>query len=85
VLHLIAHTIQAANRSGTPVAVCGEMAGEPAHAPAARLRPAQFRCTQPLAIKERARAPTSPKCSAATRAQGSRTRQDQELLAKLNS
>jgi len=28
VLHLIAHTIQAANRSGTPVAVCGEMAGE---------------------------------------------------------
>jgi phosphotransferase system enzyme I (PtsI) len=29
VLHLIAHTIQAANRGGTPVAVCGEMAGEP--------------------------------------------------------
>jgi phosphotransferase system enzyme I (PtsI) len=28
VLHLIAHTIRAANRSGTPVAVCGEMAGE---------------------------------------------------------
>ena len=28
VLHLIAHTIQAANRGGTPVAVCGEMAGE---------------------------------------------------------
>ena len=30
VLHLIAHTIQAANRGGTPVAVCGEMAGDPA-------------------------------------------------------
>ncbi len=29
VLHLIAHTIQTANRGGTPVAVCGEMAGEP--------------------------------------------------------
>ena len=29
VLHLIAHTIQAANRGGTPVAVCGEMAGDP--------------------------------------------------------
>jgi phosphotransferase system enzyme I (PtsI) len=29
VLNLIAHTIQAANRGGTPVAVCGEMAGEP--------------------------------------------------------
>ncbi len=28
VLHLIAHTIQAANRGGTPVAVCGEMAGD---------------------------------------------------------
>jgi phosphotransferase system enzyme I (PtsI) len=28
VLHLIAHTIQSANRGGTPVAVCGEMAGE---------------------------------------------------------
>src|SRR4029079_13110948 len=30
VLHLIAHTIQAANRGGTPVAVCGEMAGDAA-------------------------------------------------------
>src|SRR5260221_11845683 len=30
VLHLIAHTIQAANRGGTPIAVCGEMAGDPA-------------------------------------------------------
>ncbi len=29
VLHLVAHTIQAANRGGVPVAVCGEMAGEP--------------------------------------------------------
>jgi phosphotransferase system enzyme I (PtsI) len=29
VLHLIAHTIHAANRGGTPIAVCGEMAGEP--------------------------------------------------------
>ena len=29
VLHLIAHVIHAANRAGTPVAVCGEMAGEP--------------------------------------------------------
>ena len=29
VLHLIAHVIQTASRAGTPVAVCGEMAGEP--------------------------------------------------------
>jgi phosphotransferase system enzyme I (PtsI) len=28
VLHLVAHTIQSANRSGTPIAVCGEMAGD---------------------------------------------------------
>jgi phosphotransferase system enzyme I (PtsI) len=28
VLHLVAHTIHTANRGGTPVAVCGEMAGE---------------------------------------------------------
>ena len=28
VLHLVAHTIQTANRGGTPVAVCGEMAGD---------------------------------------------------------
>jgi phosphotransferase system enzyme I (PtsI) len=28
VLHLVAHTIQSANRGGTPIAVCGEMAGD---------------------------------------------------------
>jgi phosphoenolpyruvate-protein phosphotransferase (PTS system enzyme I) len=28
VLHLVAHTIRAANRSGVPIAICGEMAGE---------------------------------------------------------
>jgi phosphotransferase system enzyme I (PtsI) len=30
VLHLVAHTIQTANRGGVPVAVCGEMAGDAA-------------------------------------------------------
>jgi hypothetical protein len=29
VLRLIAHTIQAGTRAGLPVAVCGEMAGDP--------------------------------------------------------
>lgn len=29
VLHLVAHTIRTANRVGTPVAVCGEMGGDP--------------------------------------------------------
>jgi len=33
VLHLIAHVIQTASRAGTPVAVCGEMAGDPAMVP----------------------------------------------------
>lgn len=28
VLHLVAHTIQTANRGGVPIAVCGEMAGD---------------------------------------------------------
>jgi phosphotransferase system enzyme I (PtsI) len=56
VLHLIAHTIQAANRSGTPVAVCGEMAGE---ARLTRLllgfglRNFSMHAQQLLAIKER--------------------------------
>jgi phosphotransferase system enzyme I (PtsI) len=31
VLRLIAHTIQAGKRAGLPVAVCGEMAGDPKH------------------------------------------------------
>jgi len=30
VLHLVAHTIRMASRAKTPVAVCGEMAGDPA-------------------------------------------------------
>jgi phosphotransferase system enzyme I (PtsI) len=32
VLHLVAQTIQAGERAGVPVAVCGEMAGDPAFA-----------------------------------------------------
>ena len=56
VLHLIAHTIQAANRGGTPIAVCGEMAGE---ANLTRLllgfglRNFSMHAQQLLAIKER--------------------------------
>jgi phosphotransferase system enzyme I (PtsI) len=56
VLHLIAHTIQAANRTGTPIAVCGEMAGE---ARLTRLllgfglRNFSMHAQQLLAIKER--------------------------------
>jgi len=56
VLHLVAHTIQSANRGGTPVAVCGEMAGD---ARLTRLllgfglRNFSMHAQQLLAIKER--------------------------------
>ncbi len=56
VLHLVAHTIQAANRGGTPIAVCGEMAGD---ARLTRLllgfglRNFSMHAQQLLAIKER--------------------------------
>jgi phosphotransferase system enzyme I (PtsI) len=56
VLHLIAHTIQAANRGGTPVAVCGEMAGEPLLTRLLLgfgLRNFSMHAQQLLAIKER--------------------------------
>jgi hypothetical protein len=89
VLHLIAHTIQAANRGGTPIAVCGEMAGDAAHAPAARLRPAQFLDARAAAAGDQgARAAHQPRRGAAARAaraQAVGSREDAELLAKLNS
>jgi phosphotransferase system enzyme I (PtsI) len=56
VLHLIAHTIQAANRGGTPIAVCGEMAGEPRLTRLLLgfgLRNFSMHAQQLLAIKER--------------------------------
>ncbi|HUK05218.1 MAG TPA: phosphoenolpyruvate--protein phosphotransferase, partial [Burkholderiales bacterium] len=56
VLNLIAHTIQAANRGGTPVAVCGEMAGEPLLTRLLLgfgLRNFSMHAQQLLAIKER--------------------------------
>jgi phosphotransferase system enzyme I (PtsI) len=56
VLNLIAHTIQAANRGGTPIAVCGEMAGDPALTRLLLgfgLRNFSMHAQQLLAIKER--------------------------------
>jgi phosphotransferase system enzyme I (PtsI) len=56
VLNLIAHTIQAANRGGTPIAVCGEMAGEPTLTRLLLgfgLRNFSMHAQQLLAIKER--------------------------------
>ncbi len=90
VLHLIAHTIQAANRGGTPVAVCGEMAGE---ANLTRLllgfglRNFSMHAQQLLSIKERVLrtnlAEAQPLAQRVLRqSDPAKTR---ELLAKLNS
>ena len=90
VLHLIAHTIQAANRGGTPVAVCGEMAGEPQLTRLLLgfgLRNFSMHAQQLLAIKERVLrtnlAEVQPLAQRVLRqSDPARTR---ELLAKLNS
>jgi phosphoenolpyruvate-protein phosphotransferase (PTS system enzyme I) len=90
VLHLIAHTIQAANRGGTPVAVCGEMAGEPALTRLLLgfgLRNFSMHPQQLLAIKERVLrtnlAEAQPIAQRVLRqSDPAKTR---ELLAKLNA
>jgi phosphotransferase system enzyme I (PtsI) len=90
VLHLIAHTIQAANRGGTPVAVCGEMAGEPVLTRLLLgfgLRNFSMHSQQLLAIKERVLrtnlAEAQPLAQRVLRqSDPAKTR---ELLAKLNS
>ena len=90
VLSLIAHTIQAANRGGTPVAVCGEMAGEPALTRLLLgfgLRNFSMHAQQLLSIKERVLrtnlAEVQPLAQRVLRqSDPAKTR---ELLAKLNS
>jgi phosphotransferase system enzyme I (PtsI) len=90
VLHLIAHTIQAANRGGTPIAVCGEMAGEPSLTRLLLgfgLRNFSMHAQQLLAIKERVLrtnlAEAQPLAQRVLRqSDPAKTR---ELLAKLNS
>jgi phosphotransferase system enzyme I (PtsI) len=90
VLHLIAHTIQAANRGGTPIAVCGEMAGDPALTRLLLgfgLRNFSMHAQQLLAIKERVLrtnlAEAQPLAQRVLRqSDPAKTR---ELIAKLNS
>ncbi|MBM3368496.1 MAG: phosphoenolpyruvate--protein phosphotransferase [Betaproteobacteria bacterium] len=90
VLHLIAHVIQAANRAGTPVAVCGEMAGEPTLTRLLLgfgLRNFSMHPAQLLAIKERVLrtnlADAQPLAQRVLRQ--SDPARARELLAKLNS
>ena len=90
VLHLIAHTIQAANRGGTPIAVCGEMAGDPGLTRLLLgfgLRNFSMHAQQLLSIKERVLrtnlAEAQPLAQRVLRqSDPAKTR---ELLAKLNS
>jgi len=90
VLHLIAHTIQAANRGGTPIAVCGEMAGDTGLTRLLLgfgLRNFSMHAQQLLAIKERVLrtnlAEAQPLAQRVLRqSDPAKTR---ELLAKLNS
>jgi phosphotransferase system enzyme I (PtsI) len=90
VLHLIAHTIQGANRGGIPVAVCGEMAGEPAMTRLLLgfgLRNFSMHPAQLLAVKERVLrtdlAEAKPLAQRVLRqADPAKTR---ELLGKLNA
>ncbi|MDA8110542.1 MAG: phosphoenolpyruvate--protein phosphotransferase [Betaproteobacteria bacterium] len=90
VLHLVAHTIQTANRAGVPVAVCGEMAGDLALTRLLLgfgLRNFSMHPSQLLAIKERVLrtnlAEVQPLAQRVLRSgDPGRTR---ELLAKLNA
>ena len=90
VLNLIAHTIQAANRGGTPIAVCGEMAGEPGLTRLLLgfgLRNFSMHAQQLLSIKERVLrtnlAEAQPLAQRVLRqSDPAKTR---ELLAKLNA
>ncbi len=90
VLHLVAHTIQTANRAGIPVAVCGEMAGDLSLIRLLLgfgLRNFSMHPSQLLAIKERVLrtnlADVQPLAQRVLRSTDpARTR---ELLAKLNA
>jgi len=90
VLHLIAHTIQAANRGGTPVAVCGEMAGDPALTRLLLgfgLRNFSMHSQQLLAIKERVLRTNLAQAQPLARRvlRQSDPAKTRELIAKLNS
>jgi phosphotransferase system enzyme I (PtsI) len=90
VLHLVAHTIQTANRAGAPVAVCGEMAGDLSLTRLLLgfgLRNFSMHPSQLLAVKERVLksnlAEVQPLAQRVLRSNDpARTR---ELLAKMNA
>jgi phosphotransferase system enzyme I (PtsI) len=90
VLQLVAHTIQTATRAGVPIAVCGEMAGDPRLTRlllGLGLRSFSMHPAQLLTVKERILRTGLPEAQPLAQrvlrsADAARTR---ELLAKLNA
>ena len=90
VLHLVAHTIQTANRGGVPVAVCGEMAGDAALTRlllGMGLRNFSMHPAQLLAIKERVLRTSVTEAHALVQRvlRSSDPAKTRELLARLNA
>jgi phosphotransferase system enzyme I (PtsI) len=90
VLHLLAHVISAANKSGTPVSVCGEMAGELIYTRLLLgfgLRQFSMHPSQLLGIKQRVLTTSLPEIATLTQKimRTDDPQKIQELLGKLNA
>jgi phosphotransferase system enzyme I (PtsI) len=90
VLHLLAHVIAAANKSGTPISVCGEMAGELIYTRLLLgfgLRQFSMHPSQLLGIKQRVLTTSLPEISALTQKilRSDDPLKIRELLEKLNA
>ncbi len=90
VLQLVAGTIQSATRAGVPVAVCGEMAGDPMLTRlllGLGLRNFSMHPSQLLAVKERVLLSSLPDLAPVSRRilRSARPERTQELLAQLNA
>jgi phosphotransferase system enzyme I (PtsI) len=90
VLHLLSHVIGVANKSGTPVSVCGEMAGELAYTRLLLgfgLRQFSMHPSQLLGIKQRVLTTSLPEISSLAQKilRSDDPQKIRELLGKLNS
>ncbi len=90
VLHLLAHVITVANKSGIPVAVCGEMAGELIYTRLLLgfgLRQFSMHPSQLLAIKQRVLTTSLPEIAVLTQKilRSDDPQKIRDLLAKLNA
>jgi len=90
VLHLVSHTIQTATRAGTPVAICGEMAGDLALTRlllGLGLRSFSMHPSQLLAVKERVLRTSIPEAQPLAQRvlRQSDPAKTRDLLARLNA